>query len=516
MGGLLLVKIDMVEVIKAKESIASSKITLQGKIETAKSSLKGVVSSGELSGKTKTAINAEISNYQIPLLDGYYNAVSQLSSEFDSLISSFKSNVKEGSDSAIIDTDVLTQMIEKISPKEEGIEKIDKEFTDAYSYASGIVALSTVSSSEFSSGLKKAKKVLSDTNTAMGNFKGKKSSIADGLSRQNSQLGKLSGTLGMSYTSSKALKIYQDKDFKNKVSKEHKDVKKFEKEQFIRDHPVLAAMNGNMTAADLDRIDKKINSLSLTFVKDGNKYAKYGKRIYIGRRLSKLSDGTLIVKGSKKFTKKLDKLTGIDDWVKDGKNFSRLSSSGGLKKLTKSGKTALKEIQLFDEASIFKSASGRIKEITKSNLKAAGKVTAKTAIKKASFGVTGILDDIKGLKNAKGIGKVMPGLNLIAGAIEVGQGVSKSEKQARKEGLKGNQITASKVGGVAVDALKVGATTAAVGTATAIAASVGAPVLAIAGAGVITSIVADKMIEKIGVDKKLKSGVNSLIKGASK
>lgn len=55
---------------------------------------------------------------------------------------------------------------------------------------------------------------------------------------------------------------------------------------------------------------------------------------------------------------------------------------------------------------------------------------------------------------------------------------------------------ANKVGGVAVDVLKAGATTAVVGTATA--------------------IVADKVIEKTGVDKKLKSGVNALIKGASK
>ncbi|WP_432228210.1 hypothetical protein ACQ3MN_07800 [Enterococcus faecalis] len=33
---------------------------------------------------------------------------------------------------------------------------------------------------------------------------------------------------------------------------------------------------------------------------------------------------------------------------------------------------------------------------------------------------------------------------------------------ARKDGLKGNQITANKLGGVAVDALEAGATTAAV------------------------------------------------------
>jgi hypothetical protein len=51
----------------------------------------------------------------------------------------------------------------------------------------------------------------------------------------------------------------------------------------------------------------------------------------------------------------------------------------------------------------------------------------------------------------KGAGKIIPGLNIAAGAVEVVQGISKSEKQARKDGLKGQEITASKVGGALVD-----------------------------------------------------------------
>ncbi|OJG59216.1 hypothetical protein RV07_GL002694 [Enterococcus malodoratus] len=489
---------------------------MQGQINDAKSSMKSIVFSGALSGKVKGAIDAKVSNHQIPLLTSYYDTLTMLNSEFDKLIQNFKSTVKESNDHALIDSDELTQLEAKFSPKLTEFTQIETDFKNAYTDISGIVAIEKASGSEFKEEMEKTKKVLTNTKTWMASFKGSSNSIAESISRQSAQMGKLSSTSGVSYTSPEALTIFQDKAFKKQVSKDHKKAKELEKNKFKRDHPVLAAMNGNMTKADLDKIDKMINSSSLTFVKNGNKYVKYGKRIYIGRRLSKLSDGTLIVKGSNKFTKKLDKLTGIDDWVKDGKSFSRLSSSGGLKKLTKSGKAALKEIQLFDEASIFKSASGRIKEITKSNLKAAGKATVKTAIKKASFGVTGILDDIKGLKNAKGIGKAMPGLNLVAGAIEVGQGVSKSEKQARKEGLKRNQITASKVGGVAVDALKVGATTAVVGAVTSVAVAASLPVVGIAAAGVAASVVADWAIKKTGVDKKLKSGVNSLIKGASR
>ncbi|EGO7660214.1 hypothetical protein FRO35_001860 [Enterococcus faecalis] len=87
------------------------------------------------------------------------------------------------------------------------------------------------------------------------------------------------------------------------------------------------------------------------------------------------------------------------------------------------------------------------------------------------MGINGVVKDVKTLVNAKGAGKIVPGLNIALGAVDVVQGISKSEKQARKDGLRGHEITASKVGGALVDVGK--------------------------------------------VTKKLKSGVNSMIKGVS-
>lgn len=62
----------------------------------------------------------------------------------------------------------------------------------------------------------------------MANFKGSSASLSASISRQKAQLGRLSGTSGMSYLSPEALTIYQDKKFKNQVDKEHKKVKEFE------------------------------------------------------------------------------------------------------------------------------------------------------------------------------------------------------------------------------------------------------------------------------------------------
>ncbi len=139
----------------------------------------------------------------------------------------------------------------------------------------------------------------------------------------------------------------------------------------------------------------------------------------------------------------------------------------------------------------------------------------KSLKKGLSFGVNGVVKDAKALINAKGAGKIIPGLNIAAGAVEVVQGISKSEKQARKDGLKGQEITASKVGGALVDVGKVAVTTAAIGAAGAVAGFFGAPVVVVVGAGMLVGALADFSIKKSKVVDKAKKGVNSLVKGVS-
>ena len=159
------------------------------------------------------------------------------------------------------------------------------------------------------------------------------------------------------------------------------------------------------------------------------------------------------------------------------------------------------------------------KQAFKESVKGIGKGTLKSAggaLKKSvSFGINGIVKDAKALVNAKGAGKIVPGLNIALGAVDVVQGISKSEKQARKDGLKGHEITASKVGGALVDVGKVAVTTAAIGAAGAVAGFFGAPVVVVVGAGMLVGALADFSIKKSKVVDKAKKGVNSLVKGVS-
>ena len=56
----------------------------------------------------------------MPLLTNYVNSLDVMVQGYDNLISTFKSIVSENSDSAIIDTDVLQQMVDKFdSPLEQ-------------------------------------------------------------------------------------------------------------------------------------------------------------------------------------------------------------------------------------------------------------------------------------------------------------------------------------------------------------------------------------------------------------
>lgn len=261
-------KIVMSEVTAAKTSIESSKSKLQRQINNAKGSWKGVVSSDGLSGKVKTAIDAEINNYQIPLLTNYYDVMHQLSTEFTKAISDFKSTVKETSASAIIDTDALTTAESKFSDQLTKFTEIETKFKTVYSSISDLVSVSEVSGSGFTEEMEKTKKVLTNTKTWMATFNGKKSSkaISSILSQQKTQLKSLNGVAGLKYDDPKSLKIYQDKAFKKQVSQQHASVKEFEKQQLERErremlgkHPANAAISGHLSLSEINSINKEIN-----------------------------------------------------------------------------------------------------------------------------------------------------------------------------------------------------------------------------------------------------------------
>ncbi|EGP4764927.1 hypothetical protein QRK71_000535 [Enterococcus faecium] len=505
-------KISMREVMEARNSMTSSKNRLQAEINRAQSDWKSVQQSNALSGKVKTAINGEIANYQIPMLINYYDILHAVVKEIDKAIRDFKFIVKENSETAVIDTEALSIAKDKFSNPLSDFVKLENKINKIYGTVEHIVSVS-VPSNRLSEKMESAKKVLTDTITAMENFNRQKigTNIRDKLAQQKS---KITSIGGLSYSNPKSLEIFTDQAFKNEVNKAHKVVKKEEKIAFKKEHPLLAAINGDLTEADLQELDQWINRSLAGELKNGKQWLGSGKDLYIASRIKRMSDGTLVINKAGKWASKFDKLAGIDGYVKEGKKFVRLSTSGGLKQFTDVGDSLLDKLKLVDKNVALKGTKLAFKEtvkgITKGTLKSAGNALKKSA----SFGINGVIKDAKSLVNAKGAGKIIPGLNIALGAANVVQGISKSEQLAREDGLKGQEITASKVGGALVDVGKAATVTATVGLFVASLPAT-ASVAAVVGTGIGVGMVSEFIFNKTGIVNKVKKGVNTMIKGIS-
>ncbi|MGT2712742.1 T7SS effector LXG polymorphic toxin, partial [Streptococcus oriscaviae] len=106
-------RIDMSEVKGQKAALEAQLTSLRSQLAAAKQSLQAAQSSSALKGQVKEAIDAKIGNHQLPLLTNYENALTLLASSYDELITRFQSITGETSDSAIINTDYLSELKSK-------------------------------------------------------------------------------------------------------------------------------------------------------------------------------------------------------------------------------------------------------------------------------------------------------------------------------------------------------------------------------------------------------------------
>lgn len=168
--------------------------------------------------------------------------------------------------------------------------------------------------------------------------------------------------------------------------------------------------------------------------------------------------------------KYIDTFFGADKYInmnrlQRGKAYSFLSSNG---KNVRNGKYA----QAFFEASGLLYPEAIIKghpvnwQAVKSNLKAMTVDKGLAAMKgsmanKLTFGVSSLISDVKAIKSAKGVGKVIPGVSLAAGLFEVGVGTTTTDDIAQKNGIQRGsaEYAASQAAGIGIDAAKVGVDT---------------------------------------------------------
>ena len=207
------------EVHNQKAALSTSQTSLQNQIETAKSSFVNLLHSESLKGDLKSAINAKITNHQVPLLTNFSNALSVLSAQYDKTIEQFQTTVSETAADAIIDTDYLQGILDNFSSIETSIATVDGQTASIYNSISDIISLTNPDASAITTPLSEGKTILTDTKTNMESFNGweRGDEYSELLLVQASVLRGLETAGESSFTSEEAKAFYNDTAFMDGV-----------------------------------------------------------------------------------------------------------------------------------------------------------------------------------------------------------------------------------------------------------------------------------------------------------
>ena len=568
-------KIDLSEVQAQKSALGTSVGSIKGELTKARSCLSQVVSTDSLKGGVKDTINQKVSNYQIPLLDNYTNALDSIVNRYDGIIKLFKETVGETNDSAIINTEYLERVKQRMKDPIEGLSKISTRTQSIYSDISDIISLSNPSLDDINTTYAKAQKSLDDTIKNMEAFNSVllKTDTFDLIDMQNSEIATLSGYAPLPYGNRVSRNYYNRTQFKNSVSEIHTAL--HSNSQNVKYQNALAkqlaeSKYSGTVAENESLIDSLFNVYKNVtksdLYKDSKSYKKYLKSIlpalYAAYRFSRDKRGnTIILKEATKFGKLLDEYFKLGKILDKNKKYNIVQyKTGEITKTFKSlmeklGKTRYNE----DLSKVFKSFTDTTKmrhkfaKVTKSIVKTSGSLFKEGFIKEVTFngagkalwnaskagGGKGLVQSAKeglrnykeGFKSATKFGKILKGAAVVSVALDVVDTFSKihdNEKEAKRQGLRGNEVKASVTTGFVIDAAKAAGTTVAataaasagaalagvglglLGVATAPAWATGAVAIAASAGAVGVLNWADK---KFNITDNLKKGANSLIKG---
>ena len=497
------------------------------------------------------------------MLDNYSNALDSIVNRYDGIIKLFKETVGETDNSAIIKTEYLERIKQRMKDPIEGLKGSSSKTQNIYAGIGDILTLTNPSLDSVKTSYSQAVKSLDDTIKNMEAFNSVllKADTFDLIDMQNSEIATLSGYASLPYGNTASRNYYNRTWFKNSVSEIHTAIhsnSKAVKYQNALAKQLAESKYSGTIAENKDLIDALFNVYK--DIKENRLYKKVDyfelesmlAALYAYYRFRKNKKGDIIVsKATTEFAKSLD------DYFKVGKKLSGSRiyevvqyKNGDVSQTFKSIMENLGYTKYNEELrKVFKSFkdttrfSTKVASVGKSIVSTTGSLLKEEFTNEISFkdagkglwkGITsekGLIGSVKeGLANFKSatkFGKFLKGATVVGAALDVVDtfsNISENEKEAKRQGLRGNEVEASKATGFAIDAAKAAGTTVAgiagasvgaalvglVATATAPAwLAGGAAVLASAGAvGVLNW--ADK---KFNITDNLKKGANSLIKG---
>ena len=216
-------KIDVSEVRVQKELLVISVNSIKEQLSVSRSRLSEVVSTDSLKGTVKDAINQKVTNYQIPLVDNYVNALDSIVSRYDGLVKLFQDTVSETDNSAIINTEYLERIKQRMKDPIEGLRSSSSKTKNIYAGISDILMLTNPSLDSVNTSYDQAVKSLDDTIKNMEAFNSVllKTDTFDLIDMQNSEIATLSGYAPLPYGNRVSRNYYNRPQFKNSVSEIH-------------------------------------------------------------------------------------------------------------------------------------------------------------------------------------------------------------------------------------------------------------------------------------------------------
>ena len=560
-------KIDVSEVRVQKELLVISVNSIKEQLSVSRSRLSEVVSTDSLKGAVKDAINQKVTNYQIPLVDNYVNALDSIVSRYDGLVKLFQDTVSETDNSAIIKTEYLERIKQRMKDPIEGLKSSSSKTQNIYAGISDILTLTNPSLDSVNTSYSEAVKSLDDTIKNMEAFNSVllKTDTFDLIDMQNSEIATLSGYAPLPYGNTASRNYYNRTWFKNSVSEIHSAIhsnSKAVKYQNALAKQLAESKYSGTVAENKDLIDALFNVYK--DIKENRLYKKVEyfelesmlAALYAYYRFRKNKKGDIIVyKATTEFGKSLD------DYFKVGKKLSgsRIYEVVQYKNsdVSKAFKSIMKNLgytkyneelrKVFESFTDTTRFSTKVASVGKSIVSTTGSLLKEEFTNEISFkdagkglwkGITsekGLIGSVKeGLTNFKSatkFGKFLKGATVVGAALDVVDtfsNISENEKEAKRQGLRGNEVNASVTTGFVIDAAKaagttvagiagasVGATLAGVGlgllgVATAPAWATGAVAIGVSAVAVGVLNWADK---KFNITDNLKKGANSLIKG---
>lgn len=413
-------KIDMTEVQKQKTTLSTSQTSITSQLETAKTSFVNLVNSESLKGDVKGAIDAKISNHQVPLLTNFSNALAVLSAQYDKTIEQFKSTVSETAADAIIDTDYLQGLLDGFSSIETNISTVNQATANIYSSISDIISLTNPDASTITTPLSEGKTILTDTKANMASFNGWKrgDEFNTILQSQTQTLGSLSSMGQLSFTDIEARAFYKSEDFLDAVDKVASKAKgatpvellEFISKKFNKDlgkwkkwtayDYFVGYMDEDIAKRLLQLAGLTPSSLTSSILKSDGLWEllaaieSKGPKGY--KFVSKVLDLMVKYESWKKFTKPLDTVV---EWVQNGTSLVETGAKWVLKKVS-----GIK--YLGDAVEKGKNLVGEAKFLGK-GIKYLGKLG--TILTFAELGITGISSGINEFSKTGHVGKAVTG-----------------------------------------------------------------------------------------------------------